>query len=57
MATNFLGRMGTGDPECPSRAHLQRFLAAWHAVLHATRQSPQGKGVIRWAVDVDPLAI
>ena len=43
--------------ECPSRAYLQRFLTAWHAVLHATRQSPQGKGVIRWAVDVDPLAI
>jgi primosomal protein N' (replication factor Y) (superfamily II helicase) len=43
--------------ESPSRAHLQRFLTAWHAVLHATRQSPTGKGVIRWAVDVDPLAI
>ncbi len=43
--------------ESPSRAHLQRFLTAWHAVLHATRQSPAGKGVIRWAVDVDPLAI
>jgi primosomal protein N' (replication factor Y) (superfamily II helicase) len=43
--------------ESPSRAHLQRFLTAWHAVLHATRQSPQGKGVIRWAVDVDPLSI
>ena len=43
--------------ESPSRAHLQRFLTAWHAVLHATRQSPEGKGVIRWAVDVDPLAI
>ena len=43
--------------ESPSRAHLQRFLTAWHAVLHSTRQSPQGKGIIRWAVDVDPLAI
>ena len=43
--------------ESPSRPHLQRFLTAWHAVLHTTRQSPQGKGVIRWAVDVDPLAI
>ena len=43
--------------ESPSRAHLQRFLTAWHAVLHGTRQSPQGKGIIRWAVDVDPLAI
>jgi primosomal protein N' (replication factor Y) len=43
--------------ESPSRAHLQRFLTAWHAVLHATRQKPEGKGLIRWAVDVDPLAI
>ncbi len=43
--------------ESPSRAHLQRFLTAWHAVLHATRLQPEGKGLIRWAVDVDPLAI
>jgi primosomal protein N' (replication factor Y) len=39
--------------ESASRTALQRFLAAWHPVLHATRE----KGVIRWAVDVDPLAI
>ncbi len=43
--------------ESPSRAHLQRFLTAWQTVLHATRQTPLGKGLIRWAVDVDPLAI
>ncbi|WP_174571114.1 primosomal protein N' [Polaromonas sp. C04] len=43
--------------ESPSRAALQRFLSAWHAVLQATRQQPGGKGLIRWAVDVDPLAI
>ncbi|MDR3455052.1 MAG: primosomal protein N' [Rhodoferax sp.] len=43
--------------ESPSRAALQRFLSAWHAVLQATRQQPEGKGLIRWAVDVDPLAI
>ena len=43
--------------ESPSRAHLQRFLTAWHGVLLAMRQQPEGKGVIRWAVDVDPLAI
>ncbi|MEO6972005.1 MAG: primosomal protein N' [Rhodoferax sp.] len=43
--------------ESPSRAALQRFLSAWQAVLHATRQQPEGKGLIRWAVDVDPLAI
>jgi len=43
--------------ESPSRAHLQRFLAAWHTVLHATRLRPESKGLIRWAVDVDPLGI
>ncbi len=43
--------------ESPSRAALQKFLAAWHQVLHATRADPACKGLIRWAVDVDPLAI
>jgi primosomal protein N' (replication factor Y) len=43
--------------ESTSRAALQRFLTAWHGVLHATRLGPEGKGVIRWAVDVDPLLI
>ena len=43
--------------ESPSRVALQSFLSAWHAVLHATRQGPAGKGLLRWAVDVDPLAI
>ena len=43
--------------ESPSRAALQKFLAAWHDVLHATRTEPACKGLIRWAVDVDPLAI
>jgi primosomal protein N' (replication factor Y) len=43
--------------ESPSRIALQRFLSDWQAVLHATRQQPEGKGLIRWAVDVDPLAI
>jgi primosomal protein N' (replication factor Y) len=43
--------------ESPSRAALQRFLAAWHEVLHATRALPQAKGLIRWSIDVDPLAI
>ena len=43
--------------ESPSRVALQTFLNHWHAVLHATRQSPAGKGLLRWAVDVDPLAI
>jgi len=43
--------------ESPSRVALQNFLAAWHGVLHATRQSDAGRGLLRWAVDVDPLAI
>ncbi|MBT9505239.1 primosomal protein N' [Rhodoferax sp.] len=43
--------------ESPSRAALQLFLTQWQAVLHATRHQPEGKGLIRWAVDVDPLAI
>ena len=43
--------------ESPSRAALQHFLSGWQSVLHATRQQPVGKGLIRWAIDVDPLAI
>lgn len=43
--------------ECPSRAALQRFLTAWQAVLHRIRQQPAGRGLIRWALDVDPLTI
>ena len=43
--------------ESPSRGALQRFLAAWQPVLHATRAQPAHKGLIRWLVDVDPLAI
>jgi len=43
--------------ESPSRAALQRFLTAWQGVLHSTRASPECKGVIRWAIDVDPLNI
>jgi primosomal protein N' (replication factor Y) (superfamily II helicase) len=39
--------------ESGSRSALQRFLAAWQPVLQATRE----KGLIRWAVDVDPLTI
>jgi primosomal protein N' (replication factor Y) len=39
--------------ESASRSALQRFLAAWQPMLQATRE----KGLIRWAVDVDPLAI
>ena len=43
--------------ECASRGELQRFLAAWQPVLHACRNAPQAKGLVRWAVDVDPLSI
>jgi primosomal protein N' (replication factor Y) (superfamily II helicase) len=39
--------------ESASRVALQRFLAAWQPVLLATKE----KGLIRWAVDVDPLSI
>jgi primosomal protein N' (replication factor Y) len=43
--------------ESPSRAALQRFLAAWQPLLHQTRQQGEFKSLIRWAIDVDPLAI
>ena len=43
--------------ESPSRAALQQFLSGWHNVLHAVRSQPECKGLIRWAIDVDPLAI
>nr|WP_315238851.1 primosomal protein N' [uncultured Albidiferax sp.] len=43
--------------ESPSRQALQRFLLAWQAVLRATRSQPEAKGLVRWAMDVDPLNI
>ena len=43
--------------ESPNRARLQAFLNAWAHLLHVTRAGPAGKGLIRWAVDVDPLLI
>ena len=43
--------------ESPSRAALQRFLAAWQPVLQTTRSPPEHTGLIRWLVAVDPLAI
>nr|WP_311223672.1 MULTISPECIES: primosomal protein N' [unclassified Acidovorax] len=43
--------------ESPNRNALQHFLAAWQPLLHATRAVPEHKGLIRWLVDVDPLAI
>ena len=43
--------------ENPSRAALQRFLAQWQALLQATRRLEAHKGVLRWAVDVDPVSL
>ena len=41
--------------ESPSRARLQQFLAQWLPALHSLKSGH--KGLARWAVDVDPLAI
>ena len=41
--------------ESPSRKHLQQFLAAWQMDLQQLHS--QHKAVLRWAMDVDPLAI
>jgi primosomal protein N' (replication factor Y) len=43
--------------ESRSRAALQRFLAAWQPVLFETRRQSEFKSLIRWAIDVDPIAI
>ncbi|CAN5914024.1 primosomal protein N' [soil metagenome] len=43
--------------ESGSRAALQRLLAAWQPLLQTVRRSADGKGVIRWLVDVDPQQI
>ena len=43
--------------ESPSRTALQRFLAAWQPLLFETRKQSDFKNLIRWAIDVDPLAI
>ncbi|MFY8103003.1 MAG: replication restart helicase PriA, partial [Ramlibacter sp.] len=39
--------------ESTSRPALQRFLQAWQPALHALREP----GLLRWAVDVDPLSV
>lgn len=41
--------------ESPSRRALQALLAGWLPALHGLRA--KHKGLLRWAVDVDPLAI
>jgi len=43
--------------ESASRAALQRLLTGWQPLLHGLRKQPEGKGVIRWLVDVDPQSI
>ncbi|MES2414054.1 MAG: primosomal protein N' [Pseudomonadota bacterium] len=43
--------------ESVSRAALQRFLSAWQPVLFETRRQAEFKSLMRWAVDVDPIAI
>jgi primosomal protein N' (replication factor Y) len=43
--------------ESRSRAALQRLLAAWQPSLHELRRGAEGKGVVRWLVDVDPHSI
>jgi len=43
--------------ESDNRPALQRFLAAWQPLLLTLRSQPEHKGLVRWLVDVDPLAI
>jgi primosomal protein N' (replication factor Y) (superfamily II helicase) len=43
--------------ESASRGALQRFLAAWQPTLLACRGLPEAKGLIRFAVDMDPLTV
>jgi primosomal protein N' (replication factor Y) len=43
--------------ESRSRTTLQKFLNAWQVVLHQTKAMPECRGVMRWAIDVDPLTI
>ena len=43
--------------ESPSRKALQAFLAAWQPVLFETRRQAEFKSLVRWAIDVDPIAI
>ena len=43
--------------ESSNRGALQKFLAAWQPILQASRKLPECKGLIRWAIDVDPVLV
>jgi primosomal protein N' (replication factor Y) len=43
--------------ESPSRAMPCKFPVGWQRVARHPHANRPGKGLIRWAVDVDPLAI
>ena len=43
--------------ESPARGALQRVLAAGQPLLHALRADPAHRAIVRWAIDVDPLAM
>jgi primosomal protein N' (replication factor Y) len=36
---------------------LQKVLATLQPLMHSVRASPEHRGLIRWLVDVDPMAI
>ncbi|WP_245597903.1 replication restart helicase PriA [Ottowia thiooxydans] len=43
--------------ESPSRAALQRVLTSCQPILHQLRTAADHRGIVRWAMDVDPLAV
>lgn len=45
--------------ESASRVALQRFLAQWLPALHDVRRAATTptQRILRWAIDIDPLAI
>jgi primosomal protein N' (replication factor Y) len=43
--------------ESTSRSSLHKVLDVLQTCLHEARSQPEHKGLIRWLVDVDPLAI
>jgi primosomal protein N' (replication factor Y) len=43
--------------ESASRVALQTFLSQWQAILFETRRQAEFKSLVRWAIDVDPIAI